>query len=179
MSDRAAIDWDELLATIEPSKAKADEARAGVADAMKGYADRIAQDVDAMLLPPVKKARKKKANHETKVQAKVMKYLGTVEGITELERTNAGKPPIPNGDGTFRYINVGKAGKSDIHFRRYGIRYVVEVKILEPRKTYASPSQKKYMIAEAAKGSICAVVRSVEDIIRVLECTDKGTVVQW
>ena len=179
MTERPAIDWDELLATTEPSRAKADEARVGVANAMAGYVDRMAQDVEMMMAPPVKKPRKKKVKHEANVQSKIMKYLGKLDGVTELERTNAGNAPIPNGDGTFRYARMGKKGKVDIHLKYHGVPWALEVKIIKPYKTYATKDQKKYMIAHVERGGMAAVVRSVEDVIKVLECTDKGKVVQW
>ena len=179
MNDRPALDWDELLATTEPSKAIADDARAGVANAMAGYVDRMAQEVELMLAPPVKKPRKKKVKHEAKVQTKIMKHLGKLEGVTELERTNAGNVPIPNGDGTFRYAQMGKGGKVDIHFKYYGVPWALEVKIIEPYKTYATKKQKAYMVAHIGRGGMAAVVRSVEDVIKVLACTEGGEVVQW
>lgn len=183
---------DELLKQLYPENweeeaaKKAERARRHTAASLATYARNNADSQDdfgiAEMLGHNKqtKPRKKKRKVEAPIQARIIKALKK-HGAVNVEKTGAGRIPVKR-NGKTEYIFVGNGGKADIHCVYRNIRFALEVKVPKTettKKTYASKVQKAYLNRFANNGGCSAVVRSVDDAIKVLIEGKIGEVVMW
>lgn len=182
---------DELLKQLfgenweEEARKKADRARRHTASSLATFAKNNAESDDfgvSGLLGHNKqvKPRKKKRKVEAPIQARIIKALKK-HGAINVEKTGAGRIPVKR-NGKTEYIFVGNGGKADIHCVYRNIRFALEVKVpktADTNKTYASKAQKAYLNKFASQGGCAAVVRSVDEAIKVLMEGKVGEVVMW
>lgn len=103
---------------------------------------------------------KGKQRPEAALQAKIVKALQKLGA--HVIRTNAGMTRNSAGD----MINIGEAGRSDLHVCFKGRFVALEVKTATGRLT---DKQARYLEQVRAAGGIGEVVRSVDEALKILE----------
>ena len=111
---------------------------------------------------PVLEARqpKKKQRPEAQLQDKIIKALKKIGA--HVIRTNAGMARTAAG----KVINIGEAGRSDLHVCYRGRFIAMEVKTVTGKLT---DKQARYLEQVQRAGGIAVVVRSVDEALAILE----------
>ena len=167
----------------EESERKRQEARQRAMGALQRHGLRVANmsDFEQARMENKQRRKKKKRNKldskgrelEWVIQGRIVKHLKKV-GATDIQRRNSGNITTERG----HYVKMSNRGTSDLHCVFNGKKYALEVKRPNPR-TVASDDQRDYLNMKAEHGFVCAVVRSVEDVMFVLEHGKVGEVVMW
>ena len=101
---------------------------------------------------------------ESVIQKAIMQYLQILENQGKLYFFRAGSGAIPTGNGG--YFKTGKVGCPDIVVCLRGLFVGLEIKNEKGRQ---SPSQKIAQEAIETAGGRYYIVRSVDDVERILE----------